>query len=196
METLNLCRIFDEGVGAYVRDKNTSARLSDFAGGGVFAGHYGKQILFISKHIVLINKHIVIDFIVSVSVGGIASSSLFPLSLSSPLIPSSPLPFSLPPLPSPPLPLPSQHYSVVDASQGQVFIAVYHSFNNTNLYLSEEQGLNYSLSLEYIISPPESSWYNPTFDVHVVSIEWEVGEGEGGGGGGREGGEGRGELTL
>ena len=62
---------------------------------------------------------------------------------------------------------------------------MYHSFNNTNLYLSEEQGLNYSLSLEYIISPPESSWYNPTFDVHVVSIEWEVGKGEG-----------REELTL
>ena len=58
---------------------------------------------------------------------------------------------------------------MVDASEGQVFIAVYHSFNNTNLYLSEEQGLNYSLSLEYIISPPESSWDNPTFDVHVVS---------------------------
>jgi len=62
------------------------------------------------------------------------------------------------------------HYSVVDASEGQVFIAVYHSVNNTNLYLSEEQGLNYSLSLEYIISPPESDWVNgyPSFDVHVV----------------------------
>ena len=60
---------------------------------------------------------------------------------------------------------------MVDASEGQVFIAVYHSFNNTNLYLSEEQGLNYSLSLEYIISPPESSWDNPTFDVNVVSAE-------------------------
>ena len=131
-----------------------------------------------------------IDFIVSVSVGGIASSSFSSLSLS--LLPSSLPPPSLslshpsPPPPSsslsfpfPPLPLPSQHYSVVDASQGQVFIAVYHSFNNTNLYLSEEQGLNYSLSLEYIISPPESSWNNPTFDVHVVSIEWEVGGGRG-----------------
>ena len=67
---------------------------------------------------------------------------------------------------------PPQHYSVVDASEGQVFIAVYHTFNNTNLYLSEEQGLNYSLSLEYIISPPESDWINgyPAFDVHVVSV--------------------------
>ena len=60
---------------------------------------------------------------------------------------------------------------MVDASEGQVFIAVYHSINSTNLYLSEEAGLKYSLSLEYIISPPESAWQAryPTFDVHVVS---------------------------
>ena len=66
-----------------------------------------------------------------------------------------------------------QHYSVVDASEGQVFIAVYHDINNTNLYLSEEEGLDYSLSLQYIISPPESDWLNryPRFDVHVVSYE-------------------------
>lgn len=65
---------------------------------------------------------------------------------------------------------------MVDASESQVFIAVYHDFNNTNLYLSEEEGLNYSLSLEYIISPPESDWVdgNPTFDVHVVGGGWWV----------------------
>ena len=62
---------------------------------------------------------------------------------------------------------------MVDASEGEVFIAVYHNFNNTNLYLSEEEGLVYSLSLEYIVSPPENQWVggNPTFDVHVVSLK-------------------------
>ena len=81
--------------------------------------------------------------------------------------PSSPI---LPP-PLPPPPLLPQHYSVVDASEGQIFIAVYHTFNNTNLYLSEEAGLSYALSLEFIVSPPESDWEGgyPTFDVHVVS---------------------------
>ena len=71
---------------------------------------------------------------------------------------------------TPPPPSP-QHYSVVDASEGQIFIAVYHTFNSTNLYLSEEAGLSYALSLEFIVSPPESDWVGgyPTFDVHVVS---------------------------
>ena len=103
--------------------------------------------------------------------------SPLPLSFLPPLSSPPPLTFplsssSFPPPSSNPLPPLLQHYSVVDASEGQVFIAVYHSFNNTNLYLSEEQGLNYSLSLEYIISPPESDWINgyPAFDVHVVSV--------------------------
>lgn len=47
---------------------------------------------------------------------------------------------------------------MVDASEGQVLMAVYHDPNNTNLYLSEEAGLNYSLSLQHIISPPEYDW--------------------------------------
>lgn len=53
-----------------------------------------------------------------------------------------------------------------------MFIAVYHDINNTNLYLSEVEGLNYSLSLQYIISPPESDWTSgyPRFDVHVVRL--------------------------
>ena len=49
-------------------------------------------------------------------------------------------------------------------------IAVYHDPNNTNLYLSEAAGLNYSLSLQQVISPPENEWIGgyPTFDVYVV----------------------------
>ena len=59
---------------------------------------------------------------------------------------------------------------MIDASEGQVFIAVYHDINTTNLYISEEMGVMYTLSLEYILSPPVSEWIdgNPTFDVHVV----------------------------
>ena len=47
---------------------------------------------------------------------------------------------------------------MVDGSEGQVLMGVYHDPNNTNLYISEEAGLNYSLSLEHLISPPESDW--------------------------------------
>lgn len=66
-----------------------------------------------------------------------------------------------------------QHYAVVDTSEGQVFIAVYHDINSTHLYLSEVAGLNYTLSLNYIISPPEDEWQRgyPSFDMHVVSVK-------------------------
>ena len=68
----------------------------------------------------------------------------------------------------------------MDTSEGQVFIGVYHDLNNTNLYMSEPAGLKYSLSLEHVISPPESDWTEGRvgFDVHVVSchgdggVEW------------------------
>ena len=41
-----------------------------------------------------------------------------------------------------------QHYLVVDASEGQALVAVYHYDNLTNLYLSDEKGQKYSLSLQ------------------------------------------------
>ncbi|XP_011403900.1 PREDICTED: VPS10 domain-containing receptor SorCS1-like [Amphimedon queenslandica] len=68
------------------------------------------------------------------------------------------------------LQLDERHYAMVDGSEGQVLMGVYHDPNNTNLYISEEAGLNYSLSLEHLISPPESDWIDsyPTFDVYVV----------------------------
>ena len=61
---------------------------------------------------------------------------------------------------------------MIDASESQVFIAVYHDSNTTNLYISDETGTSYSLSLEYIVGPDLSSWAvsNPKFDVYVVSI--------------------------
>lgn len=55
---------------------------------------------------------------------------------------------------------------MVDSSEGQVLMGVFHDPNNTNLYISEEAGLNYSLSLEHIISPPESFW----IDSYVANI--------------------------
>ena len=41
-----------------------------------------------------------------------------------------------------------QHYLIADASQGQALIAVYHFGNLTNLYLSDETGQLYSLSIQ------------------------------------------------
>ena len=62
---------------------------------------------------------------------------------------------------------------MVDTSEDQVFIAVYHDINSTHLYLSEVEGLNYTLSLNYLLSPPESDWIDgyPGFDLHVVSLK-------------------------
>jgi len=65
---------------------------------------------------------------------------------------------------------PFQQYSVVDASEGQVFIAVYHNENRTNLYLSDEEGVYYSLTLEDVVTNEEDDWMNgnAVVDVHVV----------------------------
>lgn len=47
---------------------------------------------------------------------------------------------------------------------------MYHIGNTSNLYISEELGVSYSLTLQDIVSPPEKDWVdgNPTIDVHVV----------------------------
>ena len=47
-----------------------------------------------------------------------------------------------------PLKTQEQHYLIADASQGQALVAVYHFGNLTNLYLSDETGQFYSLSLQ------------------------------------------------
>lgn len=53
-----------------------------------------------------------------------------------------------------------------------MFVAVYHTENQTNLYISEEQGVEYTLSLDYIVSPPIDDWddRSPDFGIHVVSV--------------------------
>ena len=61
----------------------------------------------------------------------------------------------------------------MDASEGEVFIAVYHNKNFTNLYISDETGIYYSLTLEDVIANDEVNWDagNGVFDVHVVWID-------------------------
>lgn len=39
----------------------------------------------------------------------------------------------------------------MDASEDQVFVCVSHSNNRTNLYISEAEGLKFSLSLENVL---------------------------------------------
>ena len=65
----------------------------------------------------------------------------------------------------------TQFYTVVDASGNQVFMAVYHSKEEINLYTSDQSGLNYSLSLDHIVGPSAKDWVKPRpkFGVHVVS---------------------------
>ena len=65
-----------------------------------------------------------------------------------------------------------QHYSVVDASQGQVLLAVRKDDETTDLYISDEWGTNYSLSLRDIITN-NFQWNSgiESFDFYMVSID-------------------------
>ena len=65
-----------------------------------------------------------------------------------------------------------QHYAIVDASEGLVFVAVYHDVNTTNLYTSDVTGTRFVLSLKYVAGSPREDWTDgrPLFDVHVVNI--------------------------
>ena len=67
---------------------------------------------------------------------------------------------------------PSQYYMVVDASEDQVFMVVYHNANTSSLYVSDETGRIYSLSLEHVVSSDISTWMagDPKVDVHPVSF--------------------------
>ena len=46
--------------------------------------------------------------------------------------------------------MPKEYY-IADASEDQVFVCVSHSNNRTNLYISEADGLKFSLSLENVL---------------------------------------------
>ena len=51
-------------------------------------------------------------------------------------------------------------------------MAVYHDVNNTAIYISEENGQVYTLSLSHLISSEAADWESgdPTFDLHLVSV--------------------------
>ncbi len=62
-----------------------------------------------------------------------------------------------------------QHYSVIDGSEGEVLVGIYHNNITSHLYISDSTGTSYSLSLDYIVQSGGENG-NPTFDVHLVSI--------------------------
>ena len=54
-----------------------------------------------------------------------------------------------------------QEYYIADASEDQVFVCVNHLNNVTHLYISDTQGLSFSLSLENVLYyTPEGSGSN------------------------------------
>lgn len=53
------------------------------------------------------------------------------------------------------LPSAQQDFYIADASEDQVFVCVNHLNNITHLYISDTQGLSFSLSLENVL------YYNP-----------------------------------
>lgn len=58
-------------------------------------------------------------------------------------------------------PPPTQEYYIADASEDQVFVCVNHLNNVTHLYISDTQGLSFSLSLENVLYySPEGSGSN------------------------------------
>ena len=65
-----------------------------------------------------------------------------------------------------------QQYSVVDASQGQVLLAVFKNDTTADLYISDEWGTNYSLSLQNIIVN-NFQWNSgiESIDFYMVSID-------------------------
>ena len=57
-----------------------------------------------------------------------------------------------------------------------MLIAVYHNSSSINLYISDAEGLSYSLSLDNVMGPDdESSWVGattPQLEVHVVRVRY------------------------
>ena len=64
-----------------------------------------------------------------------------------------------------------QHYAVMDASENKIFLAVEHNNSrDVHLYLSDETGVYYSLSLDHIVATENWGDEEPSFDIHVVSV--------------------------
>ena len=59
----------------------------------------------------------------------------------------------------------------MDASEHRVFLAVEHSnTTNVHLYISDVDGVNYTLSLDDVVATEDWGNDNPSFDIHVVSL--------------------------
>ena len=63
-----------------------------------------------------------------------------------------------------------QHYAVMDASEHRVFLAVEHgNSSDVHLYISDEGGVDYSLSIDHVVATEDWGESKPSFDIHVVS---------------------------
>ncbi|MEJ1287722.1 sortilin-related receptor LDLR class A repeat-containing [Cricetulus griseus] len=67
---------------------------------------------------------------------------------------------------------PINEYYIADASEDQVFVCVSHSNNSTNLYISEAEGLEFSLSLENVL------YYSPGGVGSDTLVRYSTNEGE------------------
>ena len=71
----------------------------------------------------------------------------------------------------------TQSYYIADTSEQQVFVAVYHQKNLSNLYISEEEGISYSLSLDNVLfdDPALSSnqYYKYAYMHMCVYVHWQ-----------------------
>ena len=69
-----------------------------------------------------------------------------------------------------PSPTSQLHYFVIDASHQEIVLAVLHQ-THTNLYISDEEGKHFSLTLRDVASSDEESWNSglPVVDVHKVA---------------------------
>eukprot|EP00118_Oscarella_pearsei_P028729 m.2788 g.2788 ORF g.2788 m.2788 type:complete len:1622 (+) comp8904_c0_seq1:25-4890(+) len=69
-----------------------------------------------------------------------------------------------------------REYYIADASEGQVFLAVNHASNSTNLYISEVKGHKFSLSLERALyhngqSDTSPTWYRRYVPFRLLDFE-------------------------
>ena len=60
----------------------------------------------------------------------------------------------------------------MDASQGQVLLAVFKDNTTADLYISDEYGIKYSLSLRNVITNGNLQWNSgiESLDFYIVSI--------------------------
>ena len=60
----------------------------------------------------------------------------------------------------------------MDASQGQVLLAVFKDSATADLYISDEWGTNYSLSLRNVITNSNLQWNSTieSLDFYIVSV--------------------------